>query len=136
MQHRTFERTPRSDVSTGRRWLVRIPAFALVMVLTAAWAPCLACERPTRVNSSLGLVTAASCHGIGATGASSCAPLIRAAGPALRASGIVPMAGPTLLPPPLLGLRALRPVAAWNRLPGLAPLQRPPLYLLHASLLD
>lgn len=124
-----------SDISTGRHRLVRIPALALVVVLTAAWAPCMACERPGLANGSPGLATLASCHGVGATGASSCAPLIRAPGPALRAWGIVPMAGLTLLPPPLRELWVLRPVVAWKQLPSLAPLHRPPLYLLHGSLL-
>jgi hypothetical protein len=131
----TFDRTPRSGVSTRRRRLVRIPALALVAVLAAAWAPCFACERPARADGSPGLATpASSCHGAGDTAASSCAPAVRAAGSAFRAPGVPPM-GPPVLPACPPELRAVTPVAASTQLPRLAPLHRPPLYLLHESLL-
>jgi hypothetical protein len=124
----------RSPTPIPRRRLVRIPALALVAVLAMAWAPCLACERPAHANGSPGLATPASCHDVGDTAASSCAPTIRAASSALRVPGM-PSAGPAVLPARLPELRDPTPGPPSTRLPRLAPLHRPPLYLLHESLL-
>ena len=121
--------------SPRRRRLVRIPALALLAVLAAAWAPCLACESSALGADQPGLVNAASCHVVSDSPGASCAPEIRVASSALRTAG-VPAAAPALLQAsPLLELRPPSPLSAPAPRTNLAPVQRPPLYLLHESLL-
>jgi hypothetical protein len=121
--------------SPRRRRLVRIPALALLAVLAAAWAPCLACESSAHAADQPGLVTAASCHLVSDASGASCAPEIRVASSALRTDG-VPAAGPPVLQAsPLLELRPPSPLSAPAPRTRLAPIQRPPLYLLNESLL-
>lgn len=117
------------------RWRDRrrqIPAVALVGLLVLAWAPCLACEKPAHAHGGPGLAAPASCHGRDTE--ASCAPAIRATGSALRAP-VTPPAMPLVLPALAPDFRIPRPVADRSQPVPLARLRRPPLYLLHVSLL-
>jgi hypothetical protein len=111
---------------------IRSPALALVGLMVLAWAPCLACEKPAHVHGAPGLAAPASCHG--GDSEASCAPAIRATGSALRAP-VVPPAMAPVLPAPAPDLGIPRPVADRSQPVPRAGLHRPPLYLLHASLL-
>jgi hypothetical protein len=117
----------------SRRHLVRIPALALLVLLSAAWAPCFACQGPLH-EAGPGLATRAVCHGSGDTAAPSCAQNIRAAGPALRVS-VPPAAAVASMPAPAAELTVLAPGAPPAELPHTIPLSRPSLYLLHGILL-
>ena len=117
----------------GRRHLVRFPALALLVLLSAAWAPCFACDGMGH-ETAPAIDARAGCHGAGDVAGSSCGQEIRAQGPALRV--VVPpaaMAATVLADAPQLP--ALAAGAPRIELPGAAPLSRPPLYLLHGILL-
>jgi hypothetical protein len=129
-----YDRT-RSHRRGARRRFLRVPALALVAVLTSAWLPCFACEGPSHGASGPELASPASCHGASEATASSCAPTIRAADSALNASA-PPPAGFAVQPAfsaSLLLPAAYRP--AGLRLARRAPIHARPLYLLHESLL-
>jgi hypothetical protein len=127
-----YDRT-RSHRRGPRRRFLRVPVLALVVVLTSAWLPCLACEGPDH-RAAPELASPASCHGAGDATASSCAPTIRAADSELGTRALPPAllaalpAGPSLILPV--------PSASGSRqLPRRAPIHARPLYLLHESLL-
>ena len=124
----------RDPFASIRRRGLRIPALALAVMLTAAWAPCLACETPAHANGSPGLAAPQSCHDVGDL-AAACVPAIRAPASALRTPGAPAPGAPVLqaCPPPVL--RVPVPESASEQTPGPAPRVRPRLYLLHESLL-
>ena len=127
-----YDRT-RSHRRGPRRRFLRVPVLALVVVLTSAWLPCLACEGPDH-RAAPELASPASCHGSGESAASSCAPTIRAASSALTAPAMPPALLAALPAGPFLILPV--PFASGSRqLPGRAPIHTRPLYLLHESLL-
>jgi hypothetical protein len=118
----------------SRRHLVRLPALALLVLLTAAWVPCFACDGKDHVGAAPGIGARDGCHGAGDFAGSSCGQEIRAQGPALRV--VVP---PAAVAAPILAdspeLLVLETGAPPSEFPGAAPLSRPPLYLLHGILL-
>ena len=123
-----------SSMKRRRLPLVRLPALALLVVLTVAWVPCFACDGMGHEGAAPGIGARASCHGAGDFAGSSCGQEIRAQGPALRV--VVPpaaMAAPVLAVAPEL----LAPAAGVlpSEPPSAALLSRPPLYLLHGILL-
>lgn len=128
-------KAPRYHDESTRRRLVRIPALTLVAVFAVVWAPCFACEGSGRAGASPVLVTPApSCHSAGDLAVPECTPEIRAAGVALRVPvPLAPAAVPLLAGVPEFSLFAAP--APRSELPAPSPTSRPPLYLLHGSLL-
>ncbi len=116
-----------------RKLRLRASALALAALLAASWVPCFACQGH---DGGPGFATRSVCHVTGNTAAASCGTGIRMAGTALRIVA-PPVTAPAVAaaPAPAVALAAPSVPPRSSGPLGSSPISRPPLYLLHGSLL-